>query len=71
MSVAPLPAGLLPPMRLPRALLDPQLRLPAADDQGLVAVRLEQADGRIRAIHGLANGFVGDGTGGGTPCPWR
>ena len=56
MSAAPPPASLLPPMRLPRALLDPLVRLPAADDQGLVAVQLEQADGRIRAIHGLAAG---------------
>lgn len=56
MSEAPPPVGLLPPMRLPRALLDPLARLPAADDQGLVAVRLEQAGGRIRAIHGLAPG---------------
>lgn len=56
MSAAPLPAGLLPPMRFPRSLLDPLARLPAADDQGLVAVQLEQADGRIRAIHTLAAG---------------
>ncbi len=53
MTRALLPAGPLPPMRIPRTLLDPRLRLPAADDQGLVAVRLEQADGRIRAIHAL------------------
>ncbi len=58
----PPPAGLLPPMRLPRALLDPLARLPAADDQGLVAVQLEQADGRIRAIHPLAAGSL-------TPLP--
>ena len=69
MSDALPPAGLLPPMRLPRALLDPRLRLPAADDQGLVAVRLEQADGRIRAIHGLAAGSVGDGAAAGRPLP--
>ncbi|WP_216900989.1 amidohydrolase family protein [Synechococcus sp. CCY 9618] len=43
-------------MRIPRALLDPRCRLPAADDQGLVAVRLEHADGRIQAIHAVAAG---------------
>ncbi len=69
MSEAPPPAGLLPPMRIPRALLDPHLRLPAADDQGLVAVRLEQAAGRIRAIHGLAGGPGEAGADGGDPLP--
>ena len=45
---------LLPPLRVPRALLDPrQGDLPAAGDDGLVAVRLELADGRIRAIHAV------------------
>jgi cytosine deaminase len=56
-------------MRIPRALLDPQARLPPADDQGLVTVRLEQAGGRIRAIHGLAGGRAGAGAGGGAPLP--
>jgi cytosine deaminase len=43
---------LLPPMRLPRALLDPRLEgLGRADDEGLVAVRLEHVEGRISAIH--------------------
>nr|WP_315859315.1 MULTISPECIES: amidohydrolase family protein [unclassified Cyanobium] len=69
MSAAPPPAGLLPPMRFPRALLDPLARLPAADDQGLVAVQLEQADGRIRAIHGLPAGSGGEGLDGGAPLP--
>lgn len=69
MSEAPAPTGLLPPMRIPRALLDPQARLPPADDQGLVTVRLEQAGGRIRAIHGLAGGRAGAGAGGGAPLP--
>jgi len=45
---------LLPPLRLPRALLDPRHGdLPAVSDDGLVAVRLELADGRIRAIHAV------------------
>ena len=60
----PLPPGHLPPMRIPRLLLDPCVPLPAADDQGLVTVRLEHGDGRIRAIHGLAAGCGGDGEGG-------
>jgi len=43
---------LLPPLRMPRALLDPRLgTLGAADAEGLVAVRLEHGEGRIRAIH--------------------
>ena len=67
MSEAPAPTGLLPPMRIPRSLLDPQARLPPADDQGLVTVQLEQAGGRIRAIHGLAGGRAG--AGGGAPLP--
>lgn len=42
---------LLPPLRLPRALLDPrQSDLPAVSDDGLVAVQLELAEGRIRSI---------------------
>lgn len=42
---------LLPPLRLPRALLDPRLEgLGPADDEGLVAVRLEHVEGRISAI---------------------
>ena len=67
MSEAPAPTGLLPPMRIPRSLLDPQARLPPADDQGLVTVQLEQAGGRIRAIHGLAGGRAGAGCG--APLP--
>ncbi len=54
MSSTPLSAAArwLPPMRIPRLLLDPGgEKLPAADGQGLVAVTLELADGRIRAIH--------------------
>jgi cytosine deaminase len=44
-------AGWLPPLRLPRCLLDPQAGvLPAADADGLVAVRLEQRGGRIERI---------------------
>ncbi len=43
---------LLPPLRLPRALLDPRLEgLGRADDEGLVAVRLEHVEGLISAIH--------------------
>ncbi len=42
---------LLPPLRLPRCLLDPlRSDLPAADEDGLLAVRLEHAGGRIRSI---------------------
>ncbi|MFZ0407018.1 MAG: amidohydrolase family protein [Cyanobium sp.] len=42
---------LLPPLRLPRALLDPRLQdLGPSDDDGLVAVRLEHQEGRISAI---------------------
>jgi cytosine deaminase len=44
-------------MRIPRALLDPwDATLPPTDGQGLVAVALELADGRIRAIHSAAEG---------------
>lgn len=42
----------LPPLLVPRALLDPRLKhLGPADAEGLVAVCLEHGDGRIRAIH--------------------
>ena len=42
---------MLPPLRLPRCLLDPHAdHLPAADVDGLVAVRLQQQGGRIEAI---------------------
>ena len=48
MRPAPSP---LPPLRLPRALLDPTLEgLPLADADGLVAVRLAHQDGKISAI---------------------
>ena len=68
MTRAMLPAGPLPPMRIPRTLLDPRRRLPPADEQGLVAVRLEQAEGRIRAIHALGE-RPGEGTGEGGALP--
>ena len=43
---------LLPPLLVPRALLDPGLQgLGPADDEGLVAVRLAHLQGRISAIH--------------------
>ncbi len=41
----------LPPLRLPRALLDPRLgELPVPDDEGLVTVALQHQHGRLRAI---------------------
>lgn len=41
----------LPPLRLPRTLLDPRLPdLPPADGEGLVTVSLLQRDGRLSAI---------------------
>lgn len=41
----------LPPLRLPRMLVDPRLReLPAADAEGLVTLVLEQQEGRLTAI---------------------
>lgn len=40
----------LPPLRLPRCLLDPAVPLPAADIDGLVAVRLRQQAGRLVGI---------------------
>ena len=46
-------AGPLPPLRLPRALLDPRLALPPADGDGLLTVQLEQRDGRLIAIRPL------------------
>ncbi|MEB3199911.1 MAG: amidohydrolase family protein [Synechococcaceae cyanobacterium] len=53
MTVAASP---LPPLRLPRSLLDPGLtHLPAADADGLVAVRLSHAEGRITAIDPAAS----------------
>jgi cytosine deaminase len=42
--------AVLPPLRIPRSLLDPRLALPTPDAQGLVAVQLEQQDGTLRAI---------------------
>ena len=41
---------LLPPLRIPRCLLDPCTPLPPADRDGLVLVCLEHGEGRIRAI---------------------
>ena len=47
----PLPSR-LPPLSLPRALLDPRLRdLPAADGEGLVRLVLEHRQGRLIALH--------------------
>jgi cytosine deaminase len=40
----------LPPLRIPRCLLDPAIPLPPADRDGLVLVSLEHGDGRIRTI---------------------
>lgn len=41
----------LPPLRLPRTLLDPRLaELPAADHEGLVTVCLKHQQGQLRAI---------------------
>ena len=40
----------LPPLRIPRCLLDPCAALPPADDEGLVAVELEHRQGLISAI---------------------
>ena len=41
----------LPPLRLPRALLDPALPdLPTADHEGLVTLSLQQREGRLIAI---------------------
>lgn len=41
----------LPPLRLPRTLLDPRLtELPAADHEGLVTVCLKHQEGQLRAI---------------------
>jgi len=41
----------LPPLRLPRALIDPRLAdLPAADHEGLVTVCLQHRQGQLRAI---------------------
>lgn len=42
-------------LRLPRALLDPQrVDLPCGDADGLLAVELQLAEGRVAAIHALA-----------------
>ena len=47
----------LPPLRLPRALLDPALTgLPAGDGEGLVTVRLGIGAGRISAIEAVPAG---------------
>ncbi|MFM7266439.1 MAG: amidohydrolase family protein [Cyanobium sp.] len=43
-------ASTLPPLRLPRCLLDPTIHLPLADSDGLVAVRLRQQEGRLVGI---------------------
>jgi cytosine deaminase len=43
-------ATALPPLRLPRCLLDPLAELPAADADGLVPVRLQQRAGCLTAI---------------------
>jgi len=40
----------LPPLRIPRCLLDPRAALPPADPEGLVEVVLEHREGRITAI---------------------
>jgi len=41
----------LPPLKLPRALLDPRLRdLPPADDEGLLTLSLTHRDGQLLAI---------------------
>ena len=46
----------LPPLRLPRALLDPRLpNLPAADAEGLVTVCLLQRQGQLDAIRAAAD----------------
>jgi cytosine deaminase len=43
----------LPPLRLPRALLDPRCRdLPPVDDNGLVAVMLEHEGGLLTGLRG-------------------
>ena len=42
--------GVLPPLRLPRCLLDPSASLPRADADGLVAVRLRHHQGRLVGI---------------------
>ena len=48
-------------LRMPRGLLDPGLRdLGCGDGDGLVAVRLQLADGRIAAITAAAPGPAGD-----------
>ena len=44
--------NLLPPLRIPRMLLDPRDgRLPQGDGDGLVSVVLEIEAGRIQALH--------------------
>ncbi|MFN5194688.1 MAG: amidohydrolase family protein [Cyanobacteriota bacterium] len=48
------PAGPLPPLRIPRALLDPRLDLPIADAEGLLTLQLEQSAGRLTGIRPLA-----------------
>ncbi len=40
----------LPPLRLPRCLLDPSLQLPPADADGLVAVRLGLREGSLATV---------------------
>jgi len=43
----------LGPLRVPRCLLDPGASLPPPDRDGLVAVRISHAEGRITALHPL------------------
>ncbi len=47
---------LLPPLRIPRCLLDPAIPLPPADREGLVLVSLEHGEGQIRAIRPARSG---------------
>jgi len=46
----------LAPLRVPRCLLDPLAVLPPADREGLVAVQLSHADGRITAVQPIESG---------------
>lgn len=51
MKAPPGSPQLLPPLRMPRSLLDPlRTDLPAGDADGLVAVSLEHAEGHITAL---------------------
>jgi cytosine deaminase len=42
--------GSLPPLAIPRSLLDPSLALGEPDGEGLVRVRIEQRDGRVTGL---------------------